>query len=221
MPMIDMTKALAVTLSFGLAGAALAQETAPTETQPADTTTTQAQPETTAPAEPAAAPAQPAPAAQPADGPGSIYVKETYDDWAERCMRGAEGQPDLCQLYQLLKDEQGNPVAEIGMFPLPKGEKAQAGASITAPLETLLTENIVIAIDGGKPKVYPFSWCDRASCVARIGFTAEEVATMKKGNKATMTIVPVAAPDQKVVLNISLKGFTKGFDALPAPAAAN
>lgn len=136
-------------------------------------------------------------------------------------MRGAEGQPDLCQLYQLLKDDQGNAVAEIGMFPLPKGEKALAGASITAPLETLLTENIVISVDGGKPKVYPFSWCDRASCVARVGFTAEEVATMKKGNKATMTIVPVAAPDQKVVLNISLKGFTKGFEALPTPAAAN
>lgn len=217
MPMIDMTKALAVTLTFGLAGAALAQETATPETQPADTTATQTQPETAAPAEPAPA-AEQAPAA---DAPGSIYIKETYDDWAERCMRGAEGQPDLCQLYQLLKDEQGNAVAEIGMFPLPKGEKALAGASITAPLETLLTENIVISVDGGKPKVYPFSWCDRASCVARVGFTAEEVATMKKGNKATMTIVPVAAPDQKVVLNISLKGFTKGFEALPTPAAAN
>ncbi len=35
-----------------------------------------------------------------------------------------------------------------------------------------------------------------------------------------MTIVPVAAPDQKVDLDISLKGFTAGFDAVaktPAP----
>ena len=41
----------------------------------------------------------------------------------------------------------------------------------------------------------------------------------KKGAKATMTIVPVAAPDKKVPLDISLKGFTAGFDAVQKYAA--
>ena len=49
--------------------------------------------------------------------------------------------------------------------------------------------------------------------------TADEVAGFKKGAKATMTIVPAAAPDQKVALDISLKGFTAGYDAVAASLA--
>lgn len=224
MPMIDVTKAFALTLTLGLAGVAVAQETTQTPTE-GQTTQEEIPAQQPAPAEGAAAEGQTAAPAAPeqapapeADGPGSIYVKATHGDWEERCMRGAEGRPDLCQIYQLLKDDEGNSVAELGMFPLPAGEKAVAGASITAPLETLLTEALTLRIDGGKGKVYPFSWCDRAGCVARVGFTAEEISAFKKGNKATLTIVPVAAPDQKVTVSISLKGFTAGFDALPPPA---
>ncbi|MDR0809931.1 MAG: invasion associated locus B family protein [Gemmobacter sp.] len=210
--MFDVTKALALTLTLGFAGGAMAQETTPA---PAEGQTTGDQAAESQPA----APAEQAPAAEAkVDGPGSIYVKATHGDWEERCMRGAEGQPDLCQIYQLLKDGESNSVAEIGLFPLPPGEKAVAGATITAPLETLLTDGLTLQVDGGKGKVYPFSWCDRGGCVARLGFTADEISAFKKGNKATLTIVPVAAPDQKVTVAISLAGFTAGFDALPPPA---
>ena len=44
------------------------------------------------------------------------------------------------------------------------------------------------------------------------------MAQFKKGANATMTIVPFVAPDQKVELKVSLKGFTAGLDAV---AAAN
>ena len=53
-------------------------------------------------------------------------------------------------------------------------------------------------------------------CVARVGFTAEEIAAFKAGGKATMTIVPAVAPDKTVALDMSLKGFTAGFDAVAA-----
>jgi invasion protein IalB len=134
-------------------------------------------------------------------------------------MRTADGS-DPCQLYQLLKDAQGTSVAEISLFPLPPGQQAIAGATIVAPLETLLTEQLTLAVDGATPKRYPFTWCAPLGCIARVGFTQAEIDGFKKGAKATMTIVPVAAPDQKVVLDISLKGFTAGFDAVaktPAP----
>ena len=128
-------------------------------------------------------------------------------------MRTEDGK-DPCQLYQLLKDNKGNSVAEISLFGLPDGQKAAAGATIITPLETLLTENVRIKIDSGEPKVYPFTFCARIGCVARLGFTAEEVAELKKGNKAVLSIVPIAAPDQKVELPVSLKGFTAGYDAV-------
>nr|WP_235019268.1 invasion associated locus B family protein [Tabrizicola flagellatus] len=154
-----------------------------------------------------------------ADGPGSTYSAATFEAWEQRCVRSETGK-DPCQLYLLLKDKDGNSVAEFTMFNLPKGSEgpAVAGATFIAPLETLLTAGMLLQIDAGKPKAYPFTFCTQIGCVARIGFTAEEVAQMKKGANAKITIVPFVAPDEKVELTISLKGFTAGYDAV---AAAN
>ena len=107
------------------------------------------------------------------------------------------------------------------MFALPEGNTAAAGATVIAPLETLLTAALQIAVDGGKPKLYPFTFCTRAGCIARIGFTAEEVAQLKAGAGAVMTIVPAVAPDQKVDLQVSLKGFTAGYEAVKAANVGN
>ena len=148
------------------------------------------------------------------DGPGSTYVAANFESWEQRCVRAPEGGVDTCQLYQLLKDAKGTPVAEITLFGLPDGQEAAAGATVIAPLETLLTNGMTLQIDSGKAKAYPFSWCSQIGCFARIGLTTAEVDALKKGNKATVTIVPVVAPKDKVLLDISLKGFTAGLTAV-------
>ncbi|MBP1804426.1 invasion associated locus B family protein [Rubellimicrobium aerolatum] len=150
---------------------------------------------------------------------GEAYTRETFGEWALRCLKAEEG-PDPCQLYQLLKDEDGNNVAEISMFPLPEGQRAAAGATIVAPLETLLTEELTLSVDGNAARRYPFTFCNRAGCVARVGFTQEELDQFKAGNAAQLSIVPAAAPDQTVNLAISLSGFTAGFDSSSVPAPA-
>lgn len=146
---------------------------------------------------------------------GATYAAATFESWEQRCVKTDTG-ADPCQLYQLLKDKDGNAVAEFSIFTLPEGTKgpAIAGATFIAPLETLLTEGLRIEVDGSKPRAYPFTFCTQIGCIARIGFTAEEVDMFKKGAKATATIVPFVAPDQKVSLDISLKGFTAGLDAV-------
>lgn len=203
MSLTSMNRSLALVLAMGLAsvsGMALGQET------------------TEAPAEAPAAPAADTGlnmGQAPADGPGSTYVKEAFESWELRCVRVAEGD-EPCQLYQLLKDAEGNSVAEIGMFSLPEGGEAAAGATIIVPLETLLTAGLRLGVDAAQPKVYPFTFCGQMGCVARVGFTAEEIAAFKAGGKATMTIVPAVAPDKTVALDMSLKGFTAGFDAVAA-----
>ncbi|MDO9638588.1 MAG: invasion associated locus B family protein [Pseudotabrizicola sp.] len=149
------------------------------------------------------------------DGLGSSYVQASFDAWEQRCIRTEDGS-DPCQLYQLLKDTDGNAVAEFSMFNLPAGGQAVAGATVIVPLETLLTDNLLMAIDGTAPKVYPFTFCSTIGCISRIGFTAAEVEQFKKGAKAVLTIVPVVAPDQKVAVDLSLKGFTAGFAAVSA-----
>ena len=151
---------------------------------------------------------------------GSTYVKETHGDWEMRCVHAPEGQADPCQLYQLLKDDADNPTAEISIFALPDDQTAVAGATIATPLETLLTQQLRLSVDGGQAKIYPFTWCSQAGCFARVGFTAADIDGFKAGNSATLTIVPMAAPDQTVDLKVSLSGFTAGFDAIKAAAAA-
>jgi invasion protein IalB len=203
--------ALAAVLMSALA-AAPARLTAQEATPPATGTEAPAAPAADAPAaDTAAEPGAPSLGTPVADGPGSEYVKASFDAWDLRCIRSEDGK-DPCQLYQLLKDAQGGGVAEISIIPLPPGGKAVAGATIVTPLETLLTEQVTLGVEGGETKTYPFTFCTVAGCVARVGFTAEEITAFKKGAKAVMTIVPLAAPDQKVSLDVSLKGFTAGFD---------
>ncbi|OZA05162.1 MAG: hypothetical protein B7Y02_15835 [Rhodobacterales bacterium 17-64-5] len=149
---------------------------------------------------------------------GKVYLAATFDAWEQRCVKTADG-ADPCQLYQLMKDSTGNPVSEISFFTLPDGSPAAVGATILAPLETLLTANLRIAIDTAVAKLYPFSYCTVNGCVAKVGFTADEIATMKKGTNAVLTVVPAAAPDKVVTVTMSLKGFTAGYQAIVDAAA--
>ena len=157
-------------------------------------------------------------AAPVADGepqPGQTYVKEEHGDWDVRCVR-TENDEDPCQLYQLLTDPDGNPVAEFSMFGLPEGQQAAAGANIITPLETLLTQQLTLQVDTGQSRRYPFTFCAANGCFARVGFTDDEVSAFKRGRNAVLTIVPAAAPDQQIKLDVSLSGFTAGFDAVNA-----
>ena len=146
-------------------------------------------------------------------GVGQPFVKETFGDWQLRCVQ-AEENTEICQLYQLMRDGEGNSVAEFNMFPLPDGQQAVAGANIVTPLETLLTANLRLAVDGGQGKVYPYSFCSPVGCFSRIGLTADELAVFRQGAAASITIVPAAAPNETVDLKLSLSGFTAGYNAL-------
>lgn len=149
--------------------------------------------------------------------PGEPYVREVFGDWALRCLVAEVGE-DPCQMYQLLLDTSENPVAEISIVPLNDGGPAVAGVVAVVPLETLLTEQLTLSIDGGEARRYVFSFCNRAGCIARFGLTDDQVTMLKRGASGVLTIVPAAAPDQRVNLTMSLIGFTAGFDAVSATA---
>ena len=143
---------------------------------------------------------------------GEPYINAEFGDWALRCIKAAEGEADPCNLYQLLVSDEGASVAEFNIFQLPAGGQAVAGATLVVPLETLLTQQVTIAVDGQNARRYPFNFCNRAGCVARIGFTQAEIDEFKRGVQATVRIVPAAAPTQEVILAVSLTGFTAGYD---------
>jgi invasion protein IalB len=139
------------------------------------------------------------------------YVKATHGDWSVRCFPG-EGDEDLCQMYQLLTESEGNPVAEFTLYRLEGAGPVAAGATIAVPLGTLLTEEMRLSVDGGKAKSYAYSFCTMGGCFSRIGLTADEVEAMKQGAQALIEIVPAQAPDQTVRIEVSLSGFTAAFD---------
>ncbi|WP_112875138.1 invasion associated locus B family protein [Paracoccus endophyticus] len=240
--------AAAATAGDAAAPAAVAAETtpaaadAPVPATPAPTAPAADAPAAAAPAPdsaattetgtaPAATPATPAPAAgsdaaaaAPAGEPqvGAYYTKGTHGDWQLRCMKAPEGQ-DPCELYQLMKDAQGAAVAEVSVIPFTG--RAAAVVNFVSPLETDLTTGLGFQIDSGKNSAYPFLVCAQIGCIARVGMTEAELAAMKNGNAATVSLLPYGGEAAKntVKLTLSLKGFTAGFEALkaamPAPAA--
>lgn len=200
---------ISIIAALAVAGPAFAQTTE----QPAPTQDTQPQQEAPAPADQGLDMGETV-----TDGPqpGQTYVREVSGDWSLECLKGEEGE-EPCQIFQTMTDGEGNQVANMRIFRLPAGAQAEAGALVAVPLETLLTAQLTITVDGAQPKRYPFSVCDRQGCYARIGLTSEDISSYKRGASATVTLVPFVAPDERVEVKLSLTGFTAGYDKVTVP----
>lgn len=210
----DVSKAMPATTPAAEATAEVAAEVTDAPAAPVATeTAADDAPATEAPATAAPAAADDTAAAADAEPQtGAYYIRTTHKDWTIRCIKAAEG-ADPCELYQLLKDEQGNSVAEMTLIPL--GDKIAAGATLIAPLETDLMQGIGLRVDQGKGRAYPFNFCAPVGCVSRMGFTPAELSQFKRGNTATVNLLPFGAdPKQPVALAMSLSGFTAAYDEL-------
>ncbi|MBE1281788.1 MAG: invasion associated locus B family protein [Rhodobacteraceae bacterium] len=142
---------------------------------------------------------------------GERYSKEKHGDWDLACIK-TEAEVDPCSLLQIMTDDNGNPMAEFSLFRLAEGGQAVAGATVVVPLETLLPAQLTISVDGAPGKRYNYTFCSNIGCVAQIGFTEADVTAFKQGGSAKITLRPAPAPEQVVELDLSLKGFTAGFD---------
>ena len=196
--MFNRMTALAALACFALSGAAMAQETATEEETPNTVPSSEGDlnlgEDTSIPQV------------------GQTYVREVVKDWEIQCVKTETGEGEPCQMYQLLQNEAGNPVAEVSLFKLPQGGQAVAGATVIVPLETALQAQLRIAVDGAQSKRYPYSLCNQIGCFARIGLTESDLNGFKRGAKAVVTIVPFVAQDQQIQLNMSLSGFTASYD---------
>ncbi len=196
--MFNRMTALAALACFALSGTAMAQETATEEETPNTVPSSEGDlnlgEDTSIPQV------------------GQTYVREVVQDWEIQCVKTETGEGEPCQMYQLLQNEAGNPVAEVSLFKLPQGGQAVAGATVIVPLETALQAQLRIAVDGAQSKRYPYSLCNQIGCFARIGLTESDLNGFKRGAKAVVTIVPFVAQDQQIQLDMSLSGFTASYD---------
>ena len=137
-------------------------------------------------------------------------TQEVIGDWTLNCR--SQGEVERCEMFQLLAQPDGSPAIAVTLFPVTGQGQAVAGANMIAPLETLLTAQLSIAVDENLPRVYPFAFCNANGCLSRVGLTQDDLDSYKKGSIATLSIVPAAQPDRLVQVTMSLKGFTKAFD---------
>lgn len=154
---------------------------------------------------------------------GALYFSETFTDWRMRCQKTETGRDnDPCQLHQYVRDETGGIVAQITVFNLDEAQGvAIAAANVTVPLETALREGLRMQIDDKQAKAYPFAYCDDVGCHARLGFTAVELKWMQDGANAILRTVPYTGTREPLFLDVSLSGFTAGYEAVVAANAAN
>jgi len=206
--MPDFLKLITLSACVAMGSSAFAQDTA-TPTTPAA--------ETAAPADQATNDPLPLDMGEEVvdeRGPGTTYIKEHFNEWEMRCVRVEEGQKEPCSLFQLLKNEQGDPIIEFNMVTLPEGGQAVAGATVVAPLETLLPKRLTIAVDSGAKKRYEFRFCNPIGCYTQVGFSNGDVASFKRGASATLSIFAVFTPEDPINVTLSLAGFTKAYEAL-------
>ncbi len=140
-------------------------------------------------------------------------VKDTFGDWEIRCAPDGSD----CFMYQLARDQENNPVAEVSILKLPEQAQAAAGVTVVTPLGTLLPSGMVVQVDNGEKRQYPFAWCSQVGCFSRFGLDAPALASMKRGKAGTITLVSISKPNQPVNLALSLTGFTAAYDALEVP----
>lgn len=188
-----------------------AAETPAAEAPAAETPTAEA-PAAETPAEAPAEAAAETPAAPAEPQIGQPYARETHGDWTLRCMKTESGN-DPCELYQLLRDANNSPVAEASVIPMTGN--VQAVITFIAPLETDLQTGLGLQIDAAQEARYPFMLCAQVGCISRIGLADAELGPLKRGNKATISVLPFgAAKEEMVKLPMSLSGFTAGMNAL-------
>ena len=145
--------------------------------------------------------------------PGQVYQSETHKDWQILCT-SSNKEVDPCSMYQLIKDKNGHPTAEINIVRVEATEGISAAATILTPHRTLLTKRMVLRLDENSVSDYPYSWCDERGCHIRIAFTDDDVLTMKNGQFGEIEIESIVAPGKPILLRLSYLGFTAAFGAL-------
>jgi len=144
------------------------------------------------------------------------YIKEKFENWTLKCIKPVNS-VERCEANQIIFNQKKQPVAEISIIKLPKGQVAAAAATIIVPLETILSEGLVLAIQELEPKKYQFKFCNSLGCYSQIGLTDNEVDALKRKEKASIFLKHISSGDQQIVIPMSLDGFTKTFSNVIQP----
>jgi invasion protein IalB len=168
----------------------------------------------TPPAQPA--PAQPAPnegaAAQPPQGPVTLNLVPTQNEWTKVCGRDQAANKDICYTTRDFSTETGKPpVLALAVYEV-KGEDTRI-VRLLVPVGLLLRPGFRFTVDNGAEHEGSFEICFPNGCFAEAKVNGAVVDGVKKGS-----ILSVAVKNQVnnlITFVIPLAGFGKAFDGPP------
>ncbi len=146
--------------------------------------------------------------AQQTESPDSDV--ETFADWGLRC-RSDDAGGRHCYLFQNILLREGRQ----RIFHIAVGYRVddqQAMALLTAPLGTYLPPGVTLQVDEGEPFRVYFEHCNPDGCHASLPLDAKQVDAWKRGLNIGVAIHDAAG--RRVGFPVSLKGFTRGYEAL-------
>ncbi len=153
------------------------------------------------------------PSAEQAKGTAPEEGKQ-YKDWTIRCQTLEQGKPDkACFLTQTINDKESKkPMIDVRIGYLGK-DNQQPAAIFAVPLGAALRPGLGFKIDDEKPMGIPYDFCDPVGCRATLPLDNALVAKLK-GGKTSQIIFFHITSQNPITNDLSLNGFTAGFDAL-------
>jgi invasion protein IalB len=137
---------------------------------------------------------------------------ERFEDWTVACEKPKDpAQTPRCFISQkiLVKDNR-QPILLIGAGLL--GPDKRPAIILTVPLGVYLPGGLTLTVPDVKPMRLPFETCLPGGCRAGVVLNDELLAGLRKGDKAVVTLND--ARRRLINLPISLKGLSRGFDAV-------
>ncbi len=155
---------------------------------------------------------------------GEPYVADTFRDWQVRCIRSeSDDIPDRCEMFQLLEEENGNPVAEFRIsVALFEQDDTVASATILTPLDTLLSPGLQLQIDDNPPATVPYAFCRPIGCFVQLALSEADIAEFQNGADTAVRLFALLRDENgqmggaPVPTSASLRGFTAAYEALEA-----
>ena len=138
--------------------------------------------------------------------------------WVVRCDDLKEGdniKGKYCEMVQSISvsKKDADPSTAQRLFELAIGYPPVGGGKANGvmilPLGILVSEDVVMEIDGSKEKDVRVRYCDASGCVAAFELSEKEMEKLSKGRG--MTVRTVAATNQPVTIELSLSGFSDAY----------
>lgn len=103
-------------------------------------------------------------------------------------------------------------IFEIALGYPPVDKQRTAASVVIMPLGVLVTQDVVLEIDGDKFVDFKIQYCDAGGCIGTFQLKDKQIEKLLKGK--ALTVKAVAATGQPVVIELSLNGFAGAYDKI-------